>query len=196
MAAVAIACTINGRAMSFGAGPENTTVSVMACAAKPIMEVGYQVTAGVMACFTGAVTCCPHLARVVIGLGMGQVGHGRMAGDAGVGVAKASVLIGVADGEAPQGDRGYGAGVATDAAIVNLGIVGIDFKGCTVAVSNASCAASTDEQAVVRDMVDCPICVAVDTGEGDGIGRTCLGDGIGDRAIERVDGSAGAIGPG
>lgn len=119
-----------------------------------------------------------------------------MAGDAGVWIAKACILISVADGEAPQRDRSYGACVTAYTAIVNLGVVGVDCKCCAMAVGDTGGVAAADKQAVVGNMVDCPVGMTVNASEGDGVSCPRLENGVRDRAVKRVDGGAGTIGPG
>lgn len=124
---------------------------------------------------------------MVIGFKVIWVVVGGVTGDAGVWWRGCLVGYGVADGTASQGDRGDGAGVAGRTCVVVLGIVGVNQRHGEVAVLDTGGVAACDEHAVVGDMVDIPVGMAVDTGEGDSVVCSCLGDSVGDGGIGRID---------
>lgn len=55
---------------------------------------------------------------------------------------------------------------------------------------------SADKGAVVWNVICQAVCVAVDTAEGEGVARACLANGVGDRAVGRIDAGACAIASG
>lgn len=64
-----------------------------------------------------------------------------------------------------------------------------------MAVGDTGGGASADKGAVVGSVIDALVGVAIDTGEGQGVGGAGLADGIGYGAIGRINGGGAGIGP-
>lgn len=103
---------------------------------------------------------------------------------------------GMSGGAANQGDRSDGAIVAGCTGVVIFDVVWIDQKCRQVAGLDTRGVAAADKGAVVWNVICQAVCMAVNAAEGEGVARACLADGVGDRAIDRIDAGACAIASG